>query len=719
MRILQASKKMNPLPRLRRLSRSPKVLSVMCMAGTASLTIGLAAISTFASAAGNEEISMEEVRKHTEDGNCWVVIDGSVYDVSEFMKSHPGGKRPLIENAGKDASKIFHHLHKDEILEQQAPEYKIGTVKELKEKDRKEKDLSNPENKVSLTYGGFKPKTGMLVDYIVVGAGSAGCLVAKRLAQEGYETLLLEAGDTLKGEMKEKILDPQQYGAALASTYNWGFSTEPQTHCGDRRLSCTRGRGIGGTSLLNGMLFNRGGKEIYDMWEEYHGAVGWNASNMLKYFKRYENNSRGESGSHGASGEVMVSDIPHDELSPIATAFVKACQQAGHPLNSDQNSLMASQLGVQLFQTYIRNDNGKRVTSGAFLKDADTVPLAVCPQSTVSEISLEESLGNQGSDRTSDATNKKRSKLRASGVKFVREDGSELHALARREVILSSGVIGSPHILMLSGVGPEKHLREKGIMPKINLPGVGENLVDHPRFACRWTSKLKDLNPKKLFSHIEGNLYIKSSYMSKEDPPDLQIQQGHVQTKDDLLTDPPRSTGFSLKPHLVRPFSKGTIRLNSNDPLDKPLIDPNYLSDERDTLRLVEGIKHIRNIVSQEAMASIRGKEVSPGPEVRTDEDLIKWVHNNVKTGYHHVGTCKIGKDEDPMAVLDANLLVRGTENLRVIDASAIPIIPNGNSQAATFAVAEKGSDLVLEQARGGSVAGRLSAAVFSRLVKE
>ncbi|GAB5367213.1 hypothetical protein AAMO2058_001210500 [Amorphochlora amoebiformis] len=573
-----------------------------------------------AGSGGQRMFSREEIGRHDTEESCWIVIDGDVYDVTEWLPLHPGNKGPILDMAGKDASVIFHHLHGKDILPKFGHKYKIGCVI-----GGSMVPALAAQSKGKTT----TQQTPKIVDFIVIGAGSAGCLVARRLASAGYQTLLLEAGDALKEDLNSNVHDPMKYGASFATTLNWGYATVEQKECGSRHIRCTRGRGMGGTSLLNGMLFNRGAREIYDEWA-MRGAYGWSGSELLKYFKRYEDNSRGESKAHGTGGRVRVSDIPKDQLSPIAVAFHKGCVEAGFRANPDQNSLIGPQDGVQIYQCYIRDDNGHRVTaSRAFLTNVSKIPLILQAGSLVTGIDLS----------TCDDSHTKT----ATKVRYLDQTGVPQTVEAKHEIVLSAGVIGSPQILMLSGIGPSEHLSDVAIPTQVDLKGVGSNLVDHPRVAVKWASTLKGLNPMNLFSHVEANLYAKSWW--NNGPPDIQIQQDHVRTNADLLLDPPLSTGFNLKPHCVVPYSKGTVRLRSSDPKDKPLIDPKYLSDPRDLECIVEGIKICRKVVSTKAFDAIRGPELQPGEQIKTDSQLRSWVRENVDTGYHPVGTCKIGSE--------------------------------------------------------------------------
>lgn len=676
-------------PKGRRAQQTSGLRHAASRVGASLGALGAAAAAAVASEAESDQselktFSLAEVARHNGRGeDCWIVIDGRVYDVTSFLDKHPGTKRVLLSVGGTDASKQFHQLHGPDILPEHGAPLLIGEI------PLSERTAPSPVSPPPPTGPG--PLRSVVADYVVVGAGSAGCLVARRLSSRGHSVLLVEAGDAVRAGNKEAdvVFDPMKYGASFATRLNWGLGTVPQPACADRRIRCTRGRGVGGTSLVNGMLYNRGAREIFDEWAAL-GAAGWSASQVLPYFMRHEQNSRGlDAKGHGVGGEVRVSDIPDDQLSPIARAFHWACQQAGFEPNPDQNSLLAPQDGVQIYQCFIRDSDGQRVTaSRAFLPNdqgaaKDGTPLTVAPNSLVKRVRLcTDVRGGSGPVAT--------------GVCIETDSGEAVEAVARREVVLCAGVIGSPQLLMLSGLGPRDHLESVGVETAVDLSGVGSNLVDHPRVACRWESRLKRLDPTGFFSHVEGNLYAHSPHNTG--PPDIQIQQDHVRTNEDLLTDPPTSTGFNLKPHCVRPRSRGTVRLRDANPRSKPLIDPAYLSDPEgaDLTCLVEGVKTCRRVVAQKAFRRVRGREILPGPDVETDEQIAAWVRENVDTGYHPVGTCKMGAVGDPSAVVGPDLRVRGVNNLRVVDASVMPVIPNGNTQAATFMIAEKGAALML-----------------------
>jgi choline dehydrogenase len=271
-------------------------------------------------------------------------------------------------------------------------------------------------------------------------------------------------------------------------------------------------------------------------------------------------------------------------------------------------------------------------------------------------------------------------------------------AAARREVVLCAGVVGSPQLLLLSGVGPPAELRAAGVAPVVASPAVGKGYIDHPRVACRWALRegVPAMDLSAFYSHVEGNLYADSGALPLPGAPwpDLQVQQDHVRTNDDMLAALPLSTGFNLKPHAVSPRSVGELTLRSADPAAKPVIDPRYLSDPRDSEVLVAGIKLCRHLVAQPAFDPFRGAELQPGPLVQSDDELVAWVRANVDTGYHPVGSCRMAPL--PFGVVDAALQVHGVARLRVADASVMPVIPNGNTQAATFMVAERVADAIL-----------------------
>lgn len=418
--------------------------------------------------------SRDEVANHTTPNDCWIIIGDRVYDVSTWLARHPGRPGPILAVAGMDATEQFRHFHSKEVFEQYAGEFEIGEVIGGA--------LEVENNATARWHEGAIEE----FDYVIVGAGSAGCLVTRRLCQAGFSVCLLEAGGRIAEDTTENVNDPMKYGAAFGTSLNWGYATVAQPGAGSRHIRCTRGRGVGGCSLVNGMLYNRGAREIYDIgWGQSKLAASqqivgetcsesdwpWSADLCLPYFKVHEDNSRGSTKWHGSGGEVRISDIPDRALSPIAKAFHTAAQQAGHDPNPDQNSLAKAdagaspsasggeQLGVQIFQCFVdeRIGDGRRVTaSRAFLPNgAETVfeprngaggagDLTLHSHCTAAEIVLndpEQSIAEQATTR-------------ARGVRYLTEDGAPATALARRETIVCAGVIGSPQLLLLSGIGP-------------------------------------------------------------------------------------------------------------------------------------------------------------------------------------------------------------------------------------------------------------------------
>ena len=344
---------------------------------------------------------------------------------------------------------------------------------------------------------------------------------------------------------------------------------------------------------------------------------------------------------------------------------------------------------MALYQCFIKPD-GRRVTaSRAFLQPVAGNPL--CNRRTGALVDRLLLLPPQSSDGGRGERLAARGVVLATGEVFW----------ARREVVLCAGVIATPCILMRSGIGPAAELQAHGITPLVGSDHVGAHLRDHSRVAVRWRSVIRPA-VAPLFSHVEANLYAHSGingHRGDGSPPDIQIQQDHVLTNDDLLEDPAVSRGFNLKPHCARPRSEGTVRLASADPAAKPLIDPGYLQADEDVRCLVAGVRAARGVVAQRAFDGIRDREVQPGTAVQTDEQLATWIRENVDTGYHPVGTCRFGAGGAEAAVLDPALRVYGIKGLRVLDASAFPTLPNGNTQAATFMLAEAGCESLLRDA--------------------
>jgi choline dehydrogenase-like flavoprotein len=529
------------------------------------------------------------------------------------------------------------------------------------------------------------------VDYLIVGGGSGGCALAARLSEDpGVQVALLEAGppDT-------SVLVHCPAGLALLAKtmqLNWAFQTEPQPGLGGRRGYQPRGKVLGGSSSVNAMIYTRGIPADYDAWAA-EGNEGWGWNDVLPYFRRSEHNERGADALHGGDGPLNVMDLRSpNRFSPV---FVEAAKQAGYPENRDFNG--PSQEGVGLYQ--VTHRNGERFSAAkAYLTPNRQRPnLHVVTGAHATRVLLEG--------------------RRAVGVAF-RQDGAQRELRARREVILSAGAFLSPQLLLLSGIGPGEHLRELGIPVLHDLPGVGRNLQDHPDVVQVVDAPhLTDLFGLSLTGianvlrgigewrrHRSGMLttnfaeaggFIRST--PEEPIPDLQLH--FVVGK---LVDHGRKTvfghGFSTHVCVLRPRSRGSVTLRSADPLAAPRIDPNFLGDPDDLRRLVLGFKILRRILEQPALAGLRGRELPASAGARDDAAIEAFIRGHADTIYHPVGTCRMGSG--PMDVVDAQLRVHGIEGLRVVDASIMPSLIGGNTNAPTIMIAEKAADLIRQAAR-------------------
>lgn len=518
-----------------------------------------------------------------------------------------------------------------------------------------------------------------MVDFILVGAGSAGCVLANRLSADGSATVaVLEAGGS---DDRAQIRIPAAFSKLFRTDVDWDYWTTPQRHAGGRRLFWPRGKVLGGSSSINAMIYIRGHRADYDGWAEA-GCTGWSYEQVLTYFKRSENNVRGASAYHGASGPLRVED-PRDP-SVVTKAFVEAAVEAGYPHNDDFNG--ARQAGAGLYQLTQRG--GRRVSAAtAFLKPAmKRSNLRVETEAYVTRVLF------RGT--------------RATGVEYL-QDGQRKRLHAAREVILCGGAVNSPQLLMLSGVGSAERLRTHGIPVVADRPGVGKNLHDHPIVGVRYrmgrpisllaaesiTSVARYLAFRRgmLSSNVaEAGLFI--STREGEAVPDIQFHTAPVLFHDHGLTKP-EEHGFSLGPTLVRPLSRGELHLHSPDPFEPPVIDPNYLAEDADVASLVAGVRVAREVAAQPALAPYCGDELTPGPEITSEDALADFVRETCETLYHPVGTCRMGTDAE--AVVDPELRVNGLAGLRVVDASVMPTVPSGNTNAPTLMVAEKAADLI------------------------
>jgi choline dehydrogenase len=516
-------------------------------------------------------------------------------------------------------------------------------------------------------------------DYVIVGAGSAGCALAGRLSEDpSTRVLLVEAGGA---DRHPNIKIPAAFAKQFRTKLDWDLATEPEPYCDNRSLYIPRGKGLGGSSSMNAMLYVRGRPLDYDLWEA-QGAAGWGWEDVRPYFLRAEDNERGASEHHATGGPLHVADERSPR--PVMKRWFAAAESIGIPYVSDYNG--PEQDGCSVAQVTQRN--GRRFSAAdAYLKPAKGRPnLDVLTGAQVARLDIEGG--------------------RVTGVRYRDKRGREEVARADREVILSAGALGSPQLLMLSGIGPADHLREHGIEATADLPGVGANLQDHPYVICIWDmpggGSLKDAeHPRYLLEWLLRGSGPLSSTVAEAfafvrsrpglPAPDLQFHVAPAYFNDNGF-DEYDGHAFSIGPVLVAPKSRGRVSLRSADPAAKPRILTNSLAEPEDVASLVEGVRLARAMAQAEPLASQLGRELFPGPQV-ADDDLEQHVRERVELLYHPVGTCRIGSDEE--AVVDAELRVRGVEGLRVVDASVMPVIPGGNTNAPTIMVAERAADLV------------------------
>ncbi|MEO7020319.1 MAG: choline dehydrogenase [Ktedonobacteraceae bacterium] len=518
-----------------------------------------------------------------------------------------------------------------------------------------------------------------MYDYVIVGAGSAGCVLANRLSEDPATTvLLLEAGGA---DEAQEIHIPAAFSALFKSALDWAYETEEQPHLNNRKLYWPRGKVLGGSSSINAMVYMRGNRRDYDHWQAL-GNEGWGYSDVLPYFKKSENEERGASEYHGTGGPLNVTD--HRTLNPLSHAFVAAGVEAGLAPTKDFNG--AEQDGVGFYQ--VTQKEGVRHSAAV----GYVHPILSRPNFTLQTGTLVTNVIFEGT--------------RAIGVTCI-HDGETKQIKANKEVILSGGAINSPQLLMLSGVGPANLLKSLGIPVVADLPGVGQNLQDHPAIAVLYSTaqpislahaqtaeNLQDFVDNKrgpLTSNVaEGGAFVRTQ--ANLSMPDVQYHFAPVYFLNHGFTVP-EGDGYTIAPCVLHPKSRGYIALRSTNPAEAPIIQPNYFADKADMQTLVEGVKLARTIGETQAFASFRDKETYPGQQAQSDEDIAEYIRNNVETLYHPVGTCKMGNDS--MAVVDAHLRVRGVEGLRVIDASIMPTVVGGNTNAPTIMIAEKAADLL------------------------
>lgn len=522
-------------------------------------------------------------------------------------------------------------------------------------------------------------------DYVIVGAGSAGCVLARRLTEApATRVLLLEAGGS---DRHPYIQAPAGFIKTFQNPrFNWCYTTEPVPGAGGRAIFFPRGKVLGGSSAINGSLYVRGQARDFDLWAQ-SGCHGWSYEDVLPYFRRSEDRSTGADAFRGGGGPQHVSDI--SERHPICEAFIEAAASLGVPRNPDYNG--ATQAGVAYYQRTIRN--GRRHSAAAGYLHAIRGRKNLCVVTGAQVLRLEVDEG------------------RVTGVTYRR--GGELRqASPTRETLLCAGAINSPHLLQVSGIGPAWRLQESGITPVHDLPGVGEGLQDH--YAMRVAHRVvggRSLNERargpRLVWEIaawlaagRGLLSLSPAHVGafirsrpELEQPDLQLVFTPASYSEGVTGQLQRLPGMTCGVWQMRPHSRGWVRARSPDPMAAPAIQPAYLADEADRRAAIDGLRWMRRLLGAPALARYRGPETLPGAAVQTDADLLAYAQAHGSTVYHAVSTCRMGTDQT--AVVTPDLRLRGLGGLRVIDASVMPTLVSANTNAATLMIAEKASDLI------------------------
>lgn len=515
-------------------------------------------------------------------------------------------------------------------------------------------------------------------DYIVIGAGSAGCVVANRLTEDSETTvLLLEAGNP---DTKPEIYIPAKCISLLGSEVDWGYFSEPEPYLNDRRMLCSRGKVLGGSSSINFMMYVRGNPHDYDHWQAL-GNHGWSYQDVLPYFKKSEHQQRCVSQYHGVDGELSVTDINLPAV--VSQRFIDACVSMGYDYNPDFNGIQ--QEGVGPYQLTVKD--GKRHSAAA----AFLLPILNRPNLTTITGALVSRLLFENT--------------RAVGVEYLYE--GRLHQVkVNQEVILSAGAFDSPKLLMLSGIGDAKRLQAMGVSVVAHLPGVGQNLQDHILVTVVQQTT-QAVHPAITSNGVEAGLFLHSEG-NLEAVPDLQCFFGPILFAPSGYAH--SDSGFTGAVSLTRPQNIGSVSLRSLDPKDAPMFRMNYLQSQSDVQKLVEGVKFIRQLFHSSAFDEFRGEEIAPGAKVQSDEALEAYIREACSTVWHPVGTCKMGTDT--MAVVDSELRVHGFDGLRIVDASIMPTITTGNTNAPSIMIGEKAADLIKAERTSQSIANKLNVQV-------
>ncbi|HEY6791874.1 MAG TPA: GMC family oxidoreductase N-terminal domain-containing protein [Trebonia sp.] len=515
-------------------------------------------------------------------------------------------------------------------------------------------------------------------DHVIVGAGSAGCVIARRLVDAGRTVALVEAGGP---DINPAIHDPLRSWELWNSAEDWAYLTEPQEHSLKTQVSWPRGKVVGGSSCLNGMIYVRGAREDFDNWA-YNGAVGWSYEDVLPFFRRSEDFEDGPSAFHGTGGPLPVTRN-HDP-NPATVAFLDACAEFGVPLNDDCNG--ETIFGAGLCQLTIRGGRRMSAWVSFMLPVLDNPLLTVITGAQATSLVID-SAGRAAGVRLSAGGRLLRFRT---GPPSPPAQPAPRTLWSAGDVVVSSGVIGSPQLLLLSGIGPADDLSLLGIDVRADLPGVGENLHDHA-LATVLYGAAREIPPGTA-QNLEAHFFAAS------DPemvaPNLQPLMSHFPMPVEGYPVPDYGWGYAIVAGIIRPMSRGRLWLRSADPGQPPALDPRYLQDPADVKALLTSLALSREIGAGAALKDWRGSEIAPGPDIRTKEELLEYGMRNLITYHHQVGTCRMGIDR--LAVTTPDLRVHGVDGLRVADASVMPAVTSGNTNAPAIMIGERCAEFLL-----------------------